>query len=653
MSYKSFDANIAWHNSVIKEFVKGVRLYKAPGDVISREKLSSGSTKYNIEILRELKDIQKDYLHTIAIESTIIHFVEKYMDKHPVMTRNVWGLMIAQKKTANFIDVFINALKQYAVKDKDIYACINKWIESLQERVVRNLKFTEEHMVQFGLLPLVDVIKEKYGITIYEYIDQLSSEHFSKTGLKKSDEGFYMKRDLFIYESFASLAEEYGINIAALIEGAECSALDRAEEKRQKAAASKRAQNKMEEQKLAYQLNAEDNTQLYHSIENADDRIGECRHLIKALEAAGGEVWYLTSVKKAELRYITSGRKRTLCIDRAALFPSKDSEELKNLMAAYSEEHPKDIVSVQYLNLPKNLPGYEKALADIKVIDPIKIELGEQEHGLYMTLTDTWDISQIQCCSLEFELMRHDGNIYGICMVKENQYTVESCWISEDWQKNGEIEKPAFITSASKIRWHHTEEEAQKVISEIKDIMPANMSAHVVHLEYHGPYNLHDYIMDKCINKTIGCITQAIKREDKAEICAYFGRFSDFMCFTDALHAAPVYTIVSEECTGRYSMKYLTNSRIYGSLNDMMQPCIKNPILVHLYDKEGMEKLKKLCRQLHMECGKRWVYCIVKFWEKDGKYGADVVYKPWEDYQVTKWTDREEIKTYDYGSFLP
>lgn len=630
--YKSIeDLGITWYSNVIKEFIKGIRLYKSPGNVIEREELCHGSTKYNLEILRRLKKIQKDYRYVISIESAIIHFVQNYTKENRMLTGNVWNLMVAQKKTVGFINVFIDALKQYAVKDKDLYACINKWIRNLEERADRNLKFTEEHMEQFGLLTLVGAIKEEYGITVYEYIDQLFSEFISETQLKKSDKNFYTEMDLFVYENLNFLAKKHGIDICDAIKKAEHSMMDRMNENKAKAMATKSAQKKMEKQRFAYQLNAKDNMQIYHSIENADDRIQECGMLIQALKTTGGKIWYLTAVRGSRLYYITSDMTLTSVIGKAALFPSKNSDEMKNIISAYGEKHSNDIVSVQYLDLPENLPGYEQALAAIEAIDPVKIELEAQERGLYMTLTDSWDISQIWCCSLEFELMKNNGNIYAVCLVKKNASTTESYWIPENWNKDKGLEPSVLTKAVTRTRWYHTEKEAQEVVSEIKNGLPDNMSAHVIHLEYHGPYKIHDYIMEECINKTIKSISAVIKNGNRDEVGRYFNDFSDFMQFTDAINASPACIIVSEECTGNFAVRYVQDRKTYSHSDDMLTPYIKNPAMAGIHDKDGMERLKKLCWQLYRDHGKRRIYCIVKFWKTDDRYDARVVYMPWEE----------------------
>lgn len=630
--YKNSHLIITWHNNVVEEFIKGVRLYKESGNVIKRERLGPGCTKYNIEIMRKLKDIQRDYLYTISIEASVIYFVKNYTDRQRIMTRNIWRLVTAQKKTINFINVFIHALKQYAVKDQDVYACINKWIGSLQERVERNLKFTEEHMKQFGLLPLVDAIKEEYGITIYEYVDRLNSDFCSQTKLEKSDENFYEERDLFICRNFISLSERHKIDICSLVKEAEKSAMDRIKKDKEKADASKAAQKKMDKQKIAYRLNTEDNNQIYHSIENADDRIQECMLLIQALRMNGGKIWYLTAVKSSRLFYITSDAKRTLRIDRAALFSAENSDEMKSIMLEYSGKNPADIISVQHINLPGNLPGgYEKIKGSMRVMDLVNIELEERKRMLYMTLTDSWDINQTQCCRMEYELMKNNGNIYGICLIKKKPYSVESCFIPESWQKDKGFEAPAFTQSASKTRWYCTEDEAQKTISEIKNDMPGNMSAHIMHLEYHGPYNLHDYIMDKLINKTMKSVASVMKNKDENKVCKYFDTFSDFERFRDSINISPACVIVNNDCMGQYPTRYVSDGRIYGSLLDIMRPRIKDPVMVDPDDADGMEKLKDLCRQQHEEFGRRQIYCIVKFWKDEGLYKACVEYMPWEE----------------------
>ena len=69
---------LKWCDIVLEEFIKGNRVYKDQKSIVYYEKLKPGITKYNVETIRELKEIQTDFLHIISVESVIIHFVEKY-----------------------------------------------------------------------------------------------------------------------------------------------------------------------------------------------------------------------------------------------------------------------------------------------------------------------------------------------------------------------------------------------------------------------------------------------------------------------------------------------------------------------------------------------------------------------------------------------
>ena len=351
-------------------------------------------------------------------------------------TGYIWHLIMAQKKTADFINVLIKALKQYAITDIKLYKCLRKKIDSLQERVERNINFTDEHMRSFGLQPFLDVIKENYRMSIYEYIDHVGSEFLSETSLKKSDENFWEERNLFICNRFVSIADTYKIDITSLVTQAELAIRERYEVQ-----FVEKTSKQQQKQILTYKMSREDNISLRNSIKNGDDRIYECRQIIEAMKSMNGTVWYLTILKGSKLHYIGHNMKLTTYAGRARLFPSADCDEIKQTMTLYMEKHPNAVLSMQYLDFSKTVleRAYKAALEPIDIEDSIENIIKSQKKTLYDLLNETWDISMQATHHTEFELMKNNGNLYAICVIKGTMYTVKSYWVSDRIQEDGKM----------------------------------------------------------------------------------------------------------------------------------------------------------------------------------------------------------------------
>lgn len=624
---------LKWCDIVLEEFIKGNRVYKDQKSIVCYEKLKPGITKYNVETIRELKEIQTDFLHIISVESVIIRFVEKYTKEKIRITGNIWQLIHAQKKTADYISVLMDALKKFKVNDKDIYDSLNENIESMRERTARNLEFTKEHMQQFGLNMLVDAVEKEYGQPVYGYIDQLREEYAVNTCKSKHEESFYKERDDFIYEAFDSFAKDHGIDIKRLIEEAEQLIINTIKEK--KAASLKAKKQKMYEEKKAAadQLSNEDNTRIFQSIQNGNDRIYECQRLMEKIAAVGGRVRYLTLVKGSNVYYVTSEAAITKTLYHAALFSSKEDDRLNEIMAACGKNYPKNILTVQGIHIPKAwIPKIK--IQNKAEIDPVEREVGLQEKTLYISLTDGDDLNAPYRCSEEFELMKNDGNLWGICLIKEHLYTVDSYWIPKGWTKEKGLLPSELTKSIIKIGWYHTEKEARDTVAELEaDGMPDKTSAHVIHLESHGPYKLHKHIVNVTIKKSLQKMVSIMQTKEEEEINKRFPSVLQFVRFVDSVEKGPVCTIVSQECKEKYELKYLLNKTSYSSPNDLFDSHIKNISLVSSEDEESMAELKAFCHKMYEDYGYKRMYCIAEFAYYYKKYKARIVYIPWETEQ--------------------
>ena len=91
----------------------------------------------------------------------------RYAQKETNILRNIYRIIVAQKKTANYMEKLAFCLKKYMLYDKNIINAIDKEISMTHERYERNKKLITEWTIDFGLESLVEQIQSDYSTDIF------------------------------------------------------------------------------------------------------------------------------------------------------------------------------------------------------------------------------------------------------------------------------------------------------------------------------------------------------------------------------------------------------------------------------------------------------------------------------------------------------
>ena len=154
------------------------------------------------------------------------------------------------------------------------------------------------------------------------------------------------------------------------------------------------------------------------------------------------------------------------------------------------------------------------------------------------------------------------------------------------------------------------------------------MKFYVIHLEHHGSYKLHDYIMNRHLPEKLDRLCSVIESMDKTEIKGYFHDLSDFKQFVCTIDIGPACIIVSQECTLQHGVQYMGNPSKVFSPKDVMDSHIRKPVIINADNRGAMEQLKLTCKQMYEEYGYDRIFCVVEFTKEDNHYTHHIVYTP-------------------------
>ena len=321
----------------------------------SMELLTQGTNKYNLQFIKEVKDISTDFYVLITLEQIAIKLMKMNSNSNEAEIRNLWNLIKAQAGTIRYNRLLRHSLKTYAITKKKLLDELTGEMYKQRDRVKRNNTLIIQLLRDYGLGKIIDLVEKENNTTIFEHIKQyaLNNDYDMVRGLNigkdedKTEElnNYYSQIQDSYIEYLRTLAQAHNLSFDNEI-SAELTAHRELIQERSRqideAKAKERADAKSTE---AYTAMDKDNAKIFSDLnsnwwENTK-RMGQttAEHLRSRLQKYGGIVYYIALCKKSVVHYISENSEVKQSLFTMKYFRSAEEAEMhiQNLKLSNSE----------------------------------------------------------------------------------------------------------------------------------------------------------------------------------------------------------------------------------------------------------------------------------------------------------------------------
>ncbi|MBO5386623.1 MAG: hypothetical protein J6A59_00545 [Lachnospiraceae bacterium] len=330
-----YKGNSILDNKNVKGYLEGYEL----NSLNEKIPLKQGTNKYNIELIKQVNELNYKFYILILSERIIIKLIEMNSNNEYGEIRNIWNLIKAQGATIRYNRVFRKALKSYLIDKQKIYNALKTEVDKQLERLDRNKKVLTILMNDYGLKSLISEIEKHNNMDIYEHIEKFVNSldkdiTFDVNQINEENTNDYYndivdkyieyvisianKNNISIDNNVSESLKHYRDNKRDYIKQAKLEAKQKKIEDKENGIINKlKDDNAKIQQDIA--------ASYYNKLVKLDR--SQAGDLFSKIDKLGGYVWYISLAKGSKVCYLCNTRKTVSSILKAVLFLTKDDAE--------------------------------------------------------------------------------------------------------------------------------------------------------------------------------------------------------------------------------------------------------------------------------------------------------------------------------------
>lgn len=342
----SFYSGGFFKDFVIEDYINGLYLGKDGVKIRLEQKMS----RYNKEIIDDLKRLNTKYYSVILVENVAVDLMQINSNYKSHEAANIWNLKKAQSGTIKFNRILRKALETYVVNRQKLYDHLKEEVRLEDERAERNNRLVLELLREYGLGRLLDIVEQETGLALTEHVYKfVNDENLSNETIEESVETDNIE-DKRVNEvnKFRNMMDKYmqfirdisiknGIELDnEIVESLEISRKIH-DEKIQAIKDEKKAERQRQKDERHKELAKVDNVKIQNDLDkNEEETLSKLSLTYRTkmyadIKDHGGSAWYITLIVMSTVKY---------CIDENTL---EISGRANNIKLFYNEAEAKSV----------------------------------------------------------------------------------------------------------------------------------------------------------------------------------------------------------------------------------------------------------------------------------------------------------------------